>query len=313
MLSIHTTEDLVTKITGEFWDFDRLYFAISKLTGDYGIDTPCPFPGYDSVCENLLGLNYELRHAMQGDRGVTEHYTGIPEYWIAPAGPGHRIRQKDQPEPDPEKMNIELFDERIMLMLPEEMEWDEFTEMDADEMIDFLIDLGFDYDECEEYVEALEEENAYRFPRSDLPHFSGYNSYLSLELPLSEVVFYALILQELLPQKEAYAAHCKRLMDENVNGLGDIHRRYYFTDMHVDLARMELFSWMVLDSLYRILDKDYPEFMDRYNQKPVRFLHADLRALNELVVKYAKCEDGLSAKDTMRLYLEAFLEETRFK
>ena len=68
-----------------------------------------------------------------------------------------------------------------------------------------------------------------------------------------------------------------------------------------------------MDPLYHILPEDYPDFIYQYNKKTVRFLHADLRALNELVVKYAKCEDGLSAKETMRLYLKEFLENTHVK
>ncbi|MDF2989388.1 MAG: hypothetical protein K0R50_4898 [Eubacterium sp.] len=69
-------------LRGDFWDFDRLYFAISKFTGDYGIENSCPFPGYEAICESLLGLCYELRKAQEGKRELYEQYNGIPEEWF---------------------------------------------------------------------------------------------------------------------------------------------------------------------------------------------------------------------------------------
>ena len=50
--------------------------------------------------------------------------------------------------------------------------------------------------------------------------------------------------------------------------------------------------------------------LGEYNKKPVRFLHADLLALNELIMKYANCPEGFSAKETINQYLGAFLIQT---
>jgi hypothetical protein len=61
---------------------DRLYFAIVKFTGFHGIDSQCTFPGYDAVCESLLGLCYEIRHAWQGARDIEQVYNGIHEDWF---------------------------------------------------------------------------------------------------------------------------------------------------------------------------------------------------------------------------------------
>lgn len=69
-------------LKGDFFDLDRLYFAIYKYTGFHGPDNKCIFPGYDAVCENLLGLCYEIRHAWQGDRNIEQVYNGIREYWF---------------------------------------------------------------------------------------------------------------------------------------------------------------------------------------------------------------------------------------
>ena len=69
-------------LKGDFFDLDRLYFAIYKYTGFHGIDGKCIFPGYDAICENLLGLCYEIRHAWQGNRNIEQVYNGIHEYWF---------------------------------------------------------------------------------------------------------------------------------------------------------------------------------------------------------------------------------------
>lgn len=69
-------------LKGDFFDLDRLYFAIYKFTGYHGVDSICTFPGYNAVCENLLGLCYEIRHAWQGDRDIEQVYNGIHEDWF---------------------------------------------------------------------------------------------------------------------------------------------------------------------------------------------------------------------------------------
>lgn len=69
-------------IKGDFFDLDRLYFSIFKFTGFHGIDSKCTFPGYEAVCENLLGLCYEIRHAWQGDRDIEQVYNGIQDNWF---------------------------------------------------------------------------------------------------------------------------------------------------------------------------------------------------------------------------------------
>ena len=51
MLHISGTSHNETKISGEFWDFDHLYFAIAYLTGDFGIHLrPIKRPFLDYVC-----------------------------------------------------------------------------------------------------------------------------------------------------------------------------------------------------------------------------------------------------------------------
>jgi len=69
-------------LKGDFFDFDRLYFAILKFTGFHGMEDKCTFTGCEAVCESLLGLCYELRHAWQGDRDIVQMYNGIHDYWF---------------------------------------------------------------------------------------------------------------------------------------------------------------------------------------------------------------------------------------
>lgn len=83
MLSISKPKDKFgIKLQGDFFDFDRLYFAIFKLTGQFGINSKCPFDGYGEVCEYILALCYEIRHAYQGDRGLVGVYNGIHKEWF---------------------------------------------------------------------------------------------------------------------------------------------------------------------------------------------------------------------------------------
>ncbi|NLD46916.1 MAG: hypothetical protein GX660_06915 [Clostridiaceae bacterium] len=70
------------ELKGDFFDLDRLYFAILKFTGFHGIKDKCCFPGYDNVCEYLLGLCYEIRHSWQGDRDLEEVYNGVDIEWF---------------------------------------------------------------------------------------------------------------------------------------------------------------------------------------------------------------------------------------
>lgn len=83
-------------LKGDFFDLDRLYFAIYKYTGFHGFDNECIYSGYDDVCENLLGLCYEIRHAWQGDRNIEQIYNGIHEYWFDDYEEPHLLKTIDK-------------------------------------------------------------------------------------------------------------------------------------------------------------------------------------------------------------------------
>ena len=87
MLHISGTSHNETKISGEFWDFDHLYFAIAYLTGDFGIHPGYhPYPELKEVCQTLLGLNHELREAERGNREISVQSNGLSLTMFAPVG-----------------------------------------------------------------------------------------------------------------------------------------------------------------------------------------------------------------------------------
>ena len=87
MLHISGTSHNETKISGEFWDFDHLYFAIAYLTGDFGIHPGYhPYPELKEVCQTLLGLNHELRETERGNREISVQSNGLSLTMFAPVG-----------------------------------------------------------------------------------------------------------------------------------------------------------------------------------------------------------------------------------
>ena len=94
------TRDLIVR--GEFFEFDRIYFLVERLAGNHGIDKQPPLPAYKNAAELLLSLNYEIRHAENGDRELYTCWSGIHSHWIAPAGTpvGQIIKPENVLDPD---------------------------------------------------------------------------------------------------------------------------------------------------------------------------------------------------------------------
>ena len=121
MLTIHKPRDRFgVQLQGDFFDFDRLYFAIFKLTGQFGIDSKCPFPGYGKVCEYILALCYELRHAYQGDRGLVSMYNGVIKEWF----------EKNEFYEDELFEDSEFDDDVIDVLYEEDQDDTDFTKFD---------------------------------------------------------------------------------------------------------------------------------------------------------------------------------------
>ncbi|WP_341960061.1 hypothetical protein NM897_09745 [Planococcus maritimus] len=66
MLQITNTPNYAgVTIAGDYQDFDELYEALHLIVGEEG-----ELPAYDSVRLRVLGVCYDIRHSMMGDRGA---------------------------------------------------------------------------------------------------------------------------------------------------------------------------------------------------------------------------------------------------
>ncbi len=66
MLQITNTPNYAgVTIAGDYQDFDELYEALHLIIGEEG-----ELPAYDSVRLRVLGVCYDIRHSMMGDRGA---------------------------------------------------------------------------------------------------------------------------------------------------------------------------------------------------------------------------------------------------
>jgi hypothetical protein len=272
MLSIEKSNGANVYIKGEFWDFDRLYFAITRLVGDFGRNGRndiCPFPGYDAVCESLLGLNYELRHAMQGDRELHEQFSGIPDHWFSDAG-GTANNGSHDPE---------LADDD-----------DEEYEDEDDE----------EYEEYEEYSRNK------LFLRSDYPHAGSVNTWLQFQIPIAEALYYALIIRELFPKKHFFVSYYWAKLNNDGDALQDLNEEYYYCRLKSDLSRLTIFMEGVFRVLYHLIGKKkYVRYMDLFSSKPEGFLRCDLHSLNNLVMDYGLL-DAVDASATIVEFLDKF-------
>lgn len=81
MLSIKATENLAgVEISGSFDDLNKLYDALTNLTGD-----EMSYDGYYQNAMYVSGLCYDIRHAYQGERETTQSLYGEKHYcfkWV---------------------------------------------------------------------------------------------------------------------------------------------------------------------------------------------------------------------------------------
>jgi hypothetical protein len=61
----NTPNNTGVSIYGDHMDFDNLYNALFKITGEEGEKD-----GYQGACLRVLGLCYDIRHALMGDREI---------------------------------------------------------------------------------------------------------------------------------------------------------------------------------------------------------------------------------------------------
>jgi len=239
-------------LVGDFFDLDRLYFAIMRFTGFHGLEDDCPFDGCEEVCENLLGLCYELRHAWQGARGLLEIYNGIHDDWFG-----------DYPQPKTAKH----FD------ADESNDEDEFFSEDID---------GEDENTEDDYIDAER-----LFSRAEFPFTTERNTYFTTLISFPEAVFYALIISDLLKQKEAFLLSRKR-MAETKGPLQRLDQDYYCFVAEEDLARLTSYVQQTLRTLYHCIGNlRYKTFINKFHEKTDYALHCDLKKANQVIADYS--------------------------
>ena len=268
MLTVGKSDNNNVIIRGDFWDFDRLYFAISKFTGDFGIDSSCPFTGYEVICESLLGLCYELRKAQEGKRDLYEQYNGIPEHWF----------EKDAATDD--NNDLQDFDDdlyELNIMNNESCHEDGDLEVYFSRK-DFpnatttntLLQLVIPFSEALYYAfifrELLEKKELFLLQRKVL-----INNDSNGIQELNTEYFYC--------QAHTDLAHITIYMESTFRAL------YHLIGKEAFIRYLDLFS-----------------------AKPDGFLHCDLEACNALVVEYGKEKPDDSAKNVTeyldKLYVE---------
>jgi len=257
MLTVEKGNNSNVIIRGDFWDFDRLYFAISKFTGDYGIDSTCPFSGYEAICESLLGLCYEIRKAQEGKRGLYEQYNGIPEHWFEKESVTDDTNDLQDYDDEIDELNTKNNDS-----LPEDDDWDAYFPRKAfpnATTTNTLLQTELSFSEALYYAfifrELLEKKELFLLQRKALKHDDS-NGMRELNI-------------------EYYYCQAQ-------------------TDLARITIYMES-TFRTLYHL--IGKEAFIQYIDLFSAKPNGFLHGNLQACNALVVKYGKEQAADPAKN----------------
>jgi len=253
-------------LKGDFFDLDRLYFAIFKFTGYHGMDDQCVFPGCAAICESLLGLCYELRHAWQGDRDLEQVYNGIQNEWF-----------------------------------------DDYREMDEsfdDDELDFDDDDGDGDGEEDDYSH----EYCFRFSRAEFPEVNEKNTYFSIHLSFPEVVYYALILSDLLGKKDLFFQARKSVMEQS-GPQQELNKEYFHFKAEVDVARITIFVKQTLQALYQFIGENkYLVFMNKFKKINEFSVNCNMDAMNQAMEDYALKEFKQDDPDTLMRTLAIYLK-----
>ena len=247
-------------LKGDFFDLDRLYFAILKFTGYHGMDDRCAFPGCAAICESLLGLCYEMRHAWQGDRGLEQVFNGIHNEWF-----------------------------------------------DDHQETDVCLDDDSDFDEGNE-GDYPSSERIFQFSREEFPEVSEHNTYFSIHLSFPELIYYALILSDLLDKKDLFIQARKTLMEQS-GPLQELHKKYYYFEAEADIARLTIFVKQAQQALYQFIGEDkYLSFMNNFEKIDEFSVTCNKDAMNQAMEDYAIKEFKQDDPETLMSILASYLE-----
>lgn len=284
-------------IRGDFFELDQVYFLIERITGRYGVNRPCLLPEYQAALPMLLALNYEIRHAQQGDRELYSVYNGIRENWIAPAGtPADRIAKREDIH-EPEELISQVED---AVLIETDIDPVDFQFMDAEEQEEILFDLSFEDDEIEEYIHWAHREPTYYFAHEDCPEYSRCNILLQFRIPVAEGILYALILREMFNNKELLLHNMMTVAESTDEAMRNYEIDYCLMRARPELCLLEQLMEEIFCCTARLLG---PEQYILFQKKevPKDFLKnlsdKDIKRVEELLSNYT----GRTAADVKQL------------
>lgn len=274
-------------IRGDFFELDQIYFLIERINGRCGIDRPCLLPEYQTALSMLLALNYEIRHAQQGDRELYSIYNGIRENWIAPAGtPANRIVKREDLH-EPEELISQVED---AVLIETDIDPIDFQFLDADEQEEILFDLRFEDDEIKEYIQWAHKKPTYYFAHEECPEHSRNNILLQFRIPAAEGILYAVILREIFKNKDLLLENMMTAAESVDEGMRNYEKDYCLLRARPELCLLEqlmeeIFSCVAHllgpDLYIKIQKKEVPkDFLKKLDEKAVR-------RTEELLSKYS--------------------------
>jgi hypothetical protein len=248
------------EVQGDFFHIDRLYFALLKFVGDFGLGEKCAYDGYDIACENLLGLCYELRKMMEGERDVTIGFNGIGLYWSDDF--------------------IDCSEEADFEDDSKENGQSDQSDQGESQSEDYVeIEIAESYDEIGQAVLKTIDANDVELPDA--------NVYFKNIISFPEAVFYMLILSELLKRTNDFYEHIHDILigDHETAWVSKIYDKF---GAKIDVARITEFTFAVQSALYQFIgEESYNRILDAINDHPDIFKDNDLAIQNDLMSKYA--------------------------
>lgn len=277
-------------IRGDFFELDHIYFLIQRISGNYGIDSECVLDGYTHAASILQALNHEIRQAQSGNRELHVSYNGIGTGWIAPAGTPAAQIVKPEGQDDPDDLINEIED---ALMIETELELDDFYEMDEFDQADILLDLNFDSEEIDTYLAWLHAESTWYFSLEDYPKASDTNTSLQFRLPVAEALLHALILRDLLAQKDVFMQKYTALVSKDKNGLGAYELFFCRHRMPSELLEAEILVTEIFAAVYTAVGDEHYDKLQAH-MPPVGAFQGmtadDVHRAEQAVAKYG-CQD----------------------
>ena len=241
-------------VRGEFFELDKLYFLIERLSGNYGIPPRHYLPEYENAASLLLGLNYEIRKAESGDRELYTAYNGLHFHWFAPAGtPDSQIMTLEEEE----RNNKRFVDFDDIILFDLDMDPDEFGELDYDRQEELLDDLlSVDSEEAEAYLDWINRGPIYRFRQEEYPEASETNTYLQFRISFAEGVLYAFVIETLLSFRRTIFENAYARTSDSSDPLAEYEMDYCMRRLPYELALLDVLKELLFTQIREVCSRE---------------------------------------------------------